>query len=332
MSAIYAKRFEVVFLCSHPKGPKMSVGQAANYTKKSQSFVRKWIQRYRESNSVDDLPRSGAKRKTTKREEKQIINLYSTKPMLSLRQGQQILKNKGIHVSTETLRSRLRDHDIKFRSVIKKPLLTQNHVKKRIAWAKENLERDWSNVVFTDEASFWARSTISHTWSKSRKRFVIRTVKHPIKIHVWGCFSKQGFGNLYAFNFNLNAEKMIKIYKNALLPSARNMFGKKSENWVLQEDNDPKHRSRLCSKWKEDNDINVLDWPSQSPDANPIENVWGYIKCKLRGKKVFSEKQLVKHIRAIWRSLPQDYAIKLVESMPTRCQAIINNAGDWTPY
>jgi len=37
-------------------------------------------------------------------------------------------------------------------------------------------------------------------------------------------------------------------------------------------------------------------------------------------------------IRFIWRSLSQDYAIKLVESMPRRCQTIINNKGDWTTY
>jgi len=68
----------------------------------------------------------------------------------------------------------------------------------------------------------------------------------------------------------------------------------KNENWLLQENNDPKHRS-LCTAWKQEND--VLDWPSQSPDANPIENVWALMKFKLRGKKIWTVKQL---FRQIW--------------------------------
>ena len=55
--------------------------------------------------------------------------------------------------------------------------------------------------------------------------------------------------------------------------SAERWFIDKNEDWILQEDNDPKHRSKLCTEWKQQSGIVTLDWPSQSPDANPIENV-----------------------------------------------------------
>ncbi|EFN75575.1 Transposable element Tcb2 transposase, partial [Harpegnathos saltator] len=58
------------------------------------------------------------------------------------------------------------------------------------------------------------------------------------------------------------------------------------EDWILQEDNDPKHRNKLCTERKKQSGIVTLDWPSQSPDTNPIENVWAYLKHKLRGKRV----------------------------------------------
>lgn len=41
--------------------------------------------------------------------------------------------------------------------------LSEKHVAKRIVWAHENINRDWENVIFSDEISFWARSTINRT-------------------------------------------------------------------------------------------------------------------------------------------------------------------------
>lgn len=332
MSAKYATRYEAVFLCSHPKGPKMSQSAAAKYMGKSKQFVQKWVQRYKATKNVNDLPERGSIGKLKKKDDKMIANLFSRNPGLTLRQGQSKLKQKGLDISHVTIRTHLRAHGMKWRSTIKKPLLSEKHVKKRLAWAHENIDRDFSDVIFTDECSIWARSSFKQTWSTSTNRHVERTVKHGIKVHLWGCFSKQGFGTLHLFTYNLNAKKMLGIYEKALLPSAERWFINKNEDWILQEDNDPKHRSKLCTEWKEQSGIVTLDWPSQSPDANPIENVWAYIKHRLRGKRTYTLKQLSREIRRIWKALPLEYAVNLIESMPRRCQAIIDAGGDWTHY
>ena len=90
MSAAYTKRFEAVFLCAHPKGPKMSREAAAKYIKKSKAFVNKWLKRFEETKTVDDLSGRGMKRKTTNKEETQIASMFSSNPGLSLRQGQEL--------------------------------------------------------------------------------------------------------------------------------------------------------------------------------------------------------------------------------------------------
>ena len=122
------------------------------------------------------------------------------------------------------------------------------------------MDRNWDNVIFTDETSMWGYVSRNRTWTTVDNRLVQRTVKHPIKVHVWGCFSKQGFGRLHLFTENLNAQKMVKNYQKCLLSTAKRWFINKNDEWILQEDNDPKCRSRLnCSNSKREKDVQVLD-------------------------------------------------------------------------
>ena len=118
---------------------------------------------------------------------------------------------------------------------------------------------------------------------------------------------------LFLFTGNLNAEKMCTIYQKYLLKSAEKLYGSDRRSWVLQEDNDPKHRSKLCRAWKDGNNVTAMEWSAMSPDANPIENVWSYMKMKLKGKPVYTVKQLSFQIKKIWRSLPKEYVENLVE-------------------
>lgn len=321
-----------MFLVLHPKGPKLPVKQVAKYAKTSVSYVKKWCARYTETGFVDNLPDRGETRSTDERTDNLILQLFEANPTLTLHQVHEKLVQKGITVSIETIRNRLHERQIKFKKSLLKPILTPNQIEKRLNWARENLDRDWTNVIFTDESSFWLSNVSQSAWSRKGNRFVQRTIKHPAKVHVYGCFSSNGFGKLIVFTGILKATGMIKLYRRGLLKSAEQLFGPENDDWILQEDNDPKHKSRLCREWKDENNVVTMDWPSQSPDANPIENVWAIMKHKLRRKRIRSTKQLKSALTRIWNSLSTDYAKNLAESCTQRCQHIIESGGDWTYY
>lgn len=332
MSAQYKKRFEAYFLSKHPKGPKWTAVKTAKYLGATNNFVRRWANRCEQTGNVDDEAGRGRKRTTTKRQDRMIVNLFLKNPSMMLRRARKILSERSVIVSLNMIRQRLMENMVSHKSTVRKPLLTGKQVKKRLEWARQNIDRDWNKVIFTDESSFWLFKPIKRVWCKEGEKFVQRTVKHPAKVHVYGCFSAQGFGKLICFTKNLNAELMLELYKSGLLKSAEKLYGKDNRDWILQEDNDPKHRSRLCTRWKENNGVTTMDWPSQSPDANPIENVWALMKLQIAGKNLKTTKDLIRKLKKIWGSFTLDYAEKLAESCQRRCQLIIDNGGDWTTY
>ena len=91
--------------------------------------------------------------------------------------------------------------------------------------------------------------------------------------------------------------------------------------------------SNKATKWFEDNDIQVLVWPAQSPDINPIEHLWVSLKHalqQLRPPKGVHE--LWDRVGEEWNKIPPETCQKLIESMPRRIQAVIKAKGGHTKY
>ncbi len=144
-----------------------------------------------------------------------------------------------------------------------------------------------------------------------------------------GSFSRDGVGPIVRIEGIMNAVKYRDILEMHMLPHAQE---KMPADWVFQQDNDPKHTSRLVKQWLQMNNVVTLDWPSQSPDINPIEHLWEEVDRRLRTTKYSNLKDLMAGIEAEWKKIPINRIVKLVDSMPSRCQAVIRALGFATKY
>jgi hypothetical protein len=142
-------------------------------------------------------------------------------------------------------------------------------------------------------------------------------------------------GPLHVFKGRLKSEDYIKIIEETFLPWYTETCRRECRTLQFHEDNATWHTSRETKKAKEDMNIKLFPgWPAQSPDLNPIENIWAEMERRL-GKltdKITTGKQLECELKSIWQELSVEYTTALVHSMPVRYQTVVDNDGHPTSY
>ncbi len=210
---------------------------------------------------------------------------------------------------------------------------------RRLTWAKEKKNwtvAQWSKVLFSDESKFcisfgnqgprvWRKGGEAH-----RPSCLKSSVRFPQSVMIWGAMSSAGVGALSFLKTNVTAPVYQEILENFMLPSADQLF--KDADFIFQQDLAPAHTAKSTKSWLNDHGVGVLDWPANSPDLNPKENLWGIVKRKMRNKRPKNADELKVTVKETWASIPPQQCHKLITSTPRQIEAVIKAKGAPTKY
>ncbi len=226
-----------------------------------------------------------------------------------------------------------------FRKRATKPLLNQRQHQKRLTWAVEKKNwtvAQWSKVLFSDESKFCISfgNQGPRVWRKSGEAqnpcCLKSSVKFPQSVMIWAAMSSTGVGPLCFLKSIVNAAIYQEVLEHFMLPSADKLYG--DADFIFQQDLAPAHTAKSTKSWFNDHGVTVLDWPANSPDLNPIENLWRIVKRKMRDTRPNNADDLKATIKGTWASIPPQQCHKLITSMPRWIEAVIKAKGAPTKY
>lgn len=330
-------RSRIVALANHSSKTHREI---ATIFKICHTTVTRIINLERNTGSVVARKRSGRPKATSQRTDSLIRREVIKDPFISAANIKRNLVPLCNNVTLRTIQTRLANKfNMPARRPAKKPMITTKMRKSRIEFCKSHRHwsiDDWKSVMFSDESTFLQHNCLPSVVrrlpgiSPLNPRYTQKTIKHSPGVMAWGCFSYRGRGALTFLNKSqkMNSETYVAILEDKL----RN-FMTSHHCTIFQQDKAPCHTAKRSMEWFRTNGIQVLSWPGNSPDLNPIENLWQQVKRKISYSKCISFETLKHEVTRVWclETTPEQCQT-LVESMPRRIKAVLDNNGFPTKY
>ena len=264
----------------------LSCREIAEKVKCGKTTAANWKKRIHTNQPLErkTCPGSGARRKTTKRDDRHYKLAVARDADVFAAQAAEDVRgddNKPV-VSSRTVQKRLHEQRMKTKKKVKKPAMTPEQMRARLAWAKKHRRwtpEQWRRVLWSDESPFtlWPPPMNGKVWVHDLPGLQPRQIEGTKMrggghVTVWGCFSASGVGTLKRCTGTMNGDAYHTILVREVLPELQKLT-KKDKNelvWLFQHDNASVHmaeqnKTYLKRKSKEEG-FKVLEWPSQSPD------------------------------------------------------------------
>lgn len=257
-----------------------------------------------------------------------------------LQTSKQVFESAGIPDVPKSTRCRILKTFGKCGKAEVRPPLKDNHKKKRLDWAAENMKVPFQHVLFTDEC----RATLDGPDGWMRGWFC-KEGPHPHRLRrqqggggvmFWGAIIDNELVGPFrvADGVKMTALIYIDFLKKNLVPWHKKKILAFRKSMVFMHDNAPSHAARLTTNYVKSifaKNGKIMQWPACSPDLNPIENFWSILKRKLYsgGKQFTSKNQLWDAILTAANDISSDEIKTLTSSMDRRLISVIANHGGY---
>jgi transposase len=299
---------------------------AAKYNVHEKSIYR-MVRVYKKRKTYRRKKGSGRPDSLSTQEKHSLASIVDQNPFITARQLQVRL---GLTVSLRTIRNYLKSLGYVHKKLKKKITLTGDDILERLTFARRNQDRDWSNVIFADEAGVWLFKEAPYGWVKRGEDKYFFTESHPSKIKVFACIGFHGKVWLETYRQNLNSELYCDILEEGLIPTADEDFG--GPDWILVHDNHPTHTSYDTTDFLAENNVVVLDWPVKAQDINPIENLSPHLKRRVFARNPKNIDELENFIHEVWNNLEDDIIFNIFDSIYTRIEELVRLGGRSLKY
>jgi transposase len=305
----------------------------------TRKFVDRWRNETGKNASFADRPRSGRPHKLSVPIIRKVRRMTTNKRGKCTRSIARKLKEKGeADVSHVTVWRELRECGLKAYLRRRKPKMTQAHAKIRLKLVRGWKKMAWHTVVFSDEKIFRMfrppHKKKDIVWAMSPDDVPpVHVEKYSASFHVWGAICSLGKTKLVVIEDTLDSLEYQNILQEALLPRMKTLF--KKQPFKFQQDHATPHNSKSTQKWLRANVPDFFDkesWPAKSPDLNPIEHVWGLMEGRINRDKLHSVDGFKKAVMKAWDSIKLPEIVKLIDSMPRRCDAVREAKGWHSKY
>jgi transposase len=320
---------------------------------RSKRWVTKWVCRRRENQLLVDKPRCG-RPKVLSNVAKKLIRNIKYKRGQGLRRLVKQLKARGEAGGKDAIRDYMsKELEWKNWRRQKQPLLTECHKKRRLVFARQHKHwtvEEWSNVMFTDESPFKVfyvpNSRNDTVWGSQDDNVPhAAQMKFSPSVMVWGGMTARGLTSLHFIpqGARMNSEYYIdnileKLVKPAFNRNSsvgtvteRKLFSEQAKG-LFQQDGARCHTSATTIRWLDNNIpsyIHPADWPPNSPDLSPIENIWSILSTSVyRDPEPKTVAQLKRRLRQAWKAVSDEILMNLIKSMPGRMNDVIKKKGN----
>ena len=263
------------------------------------------------------------------------LNLHRLPAILRDQQVQGVLGREYQIPGYDTIRRWLVRQGFVHRKLPRKPKINDRNKAKRVEFARKWLDGDIGELAFSDESCFYMNPDrdVFGWFPQNIPREDLpnnaRVHSQGGKIMVWGVISRTGPGPLVVVDGMMDGPR----YRNILREHLEDYWNRLGENREVEikfmQDNAPCHRARdTRALISEITGNDPIEWPPYSPDLNPIENVWGWMKRQMMTMPPADTLvQLTGRIEALWAEVTPEFCASLFESMDRRARAVIARNG-----